>query len=231
MGYLPGFLPGRARKEVKAMAYQIRVVPSELRAAANQQREILSELRESVATLDSLRAQLDEAWDGQSGAAAVQLLIELRNGLKSVTENGIEDSAKSLVHVANCFESIDENGAMPPVMPRPDLNEILKMPDFNGFASAILGAIQNLRIIPEQVYQVSKQCDLQANKVQEKATQYMGLSRGLAESWEGKAYDRYIDMAEQIYVGLNHIAQAITEYSQKIYNAAKYIEQVDNSLM
>lgn len=213
------------------MAYQIRVVPSELRAAANQQREVLSELRESVATLDSLRAQLDEAWDGQSGAAAVRLMLDLRRFLKEIAEGAVEDSAKSLDHVANCFESIDENGVMPPVMPRPDLDEILKTPDYNGFASAILGVIQNLRIIPEQVYQVSKQCDAQANKVQEQATQYMGISRGLAESWEGKAYDRYIDMAEQVYVGLNHIAQAITEYSQKIHNVAKYIEQVDNSLL
>lgn len=204
---------------------QIRIVPDALRNAAGAQRNIINQIMDDASKLKNIVNQLNEAWEGASGAQAQNALEEIRVGIKKILD-GAEKSVSKISIVADAFERIDD-GEMELIAPMKKFTPgVVPMPIGPGFALSMPGMV---RIDPDRVRDLAEQCKVISISISDKAAQLDDSIRDLAMNWEGKSYMKYEEETREIIRALRMIEESMNEFASKSMLAANRYEEIDSS--
>lgn len=218
------------------MGFQIRVTPDALRAAAEQVRTIAAATTGAVDSGSSIAVALSDAWEGKGGEAMISQLEELRVSATKVAD-GATESASVLEQVATAFENADRGEGAP------ILNLISVVPNHRAFTLVGPGVVGPgafrpwqivgggmVRIVPERVRELAVQCRNLAGTYEDAAGSLRSVVNGLANDWEGNAYNRFADSCNELLASYSGVQAALIAIADSMSEAADRYEDLDNSL-
>lgn len=208
------------------MAGQIRITPDALYAAAQRNHTVAETIVETTEHFSALLSQLNAAWDGSASIPVLNAMEDLRSMTKNIADGTFKASDK-LREVASAFESCDEGGGFRGVAGiLADIGQII-LPGFSPFPPMIQDSI---RIVPDEVRAVASECKQIAARFANTASELRGMVSELADSWEGRSYDRFAEQTYDLAEGFIRLADATDEYAERISRMATLYEQLDASL-
>lgn len=214
------------------MAYQIRISPNALRASAERALTVTAAVDDATAVISQLVTELNAAWDGGASQQALEDLRRIRENIADIGQ-GTNGTAQKLKEVAEVFEKLDDAIAGPVAVPmHPQIinmvGAIMKKPiwidQLNWFVA------NTLRIVPDEVRQVSVKCRQVSDELQGTAMQLSEMVDNLAGEWEGKSYNRFASDTKEMVAGFKRSAESLEAFANTIAKAADRYEALDNSL-
>lgn len=211
------------------MALQIRVTPDALRAAAEQVRGIATTTVDAVDTGSGIAIALYDAWEGKGGEAMVSQLEDLRAGATKLAD-GVAESASALVQVAAAFENADRGEGTPVLFSVSVFKPAITPIGPGGVLPWQVSGGGLIRIVPERVRELAVQCRNLAGTYENAAGSLRSVINGLANDWEGNAYNRFVDGCTNILDSYSGVQSALITIADSMSEAADRYEDIDNSL-
>lgn len=206
------------------MSLQIRISSDALRSAAERQRVIQAGLDETTDTLGTQISQLRQAWEGNAGLQAAEILEELKKHAVKLLDATAYGASK-LTGFCEMFEAIDKGEQISAFVSKFDVLHIVGCPRPTLFPFYLPG---NVRIVPEELRVVATQCSTIAATYTEKADELRDLLNKLQNEWEGNAFNKYSEETLDLIAEFTKMADAIMEFADRIRTAALRYEEIDN---
>ncbi len=214
------------------MAFQIRVAPAALHGVAGNINNLADRMGDCGQQLRAAAAQLSNAWEGVGGSSAVQSLETIASSVTGC-KDPIQAAADKLNSVANAFEALDSGTSVPVVVPFFEQIESLLTvvrSSLPGTWDLIQFLSPTVRIVPEEVQAVAARCESIADEMRDIAKTLSSSVNSLGSSWEGKAYEKFMEGATAMILGLNNPAVSLDRFAETTRAAAIRYVELDESL-
>lgn len=203
---------------------QIRISLEVIRSAAARHQEVQSTVNEASERIEMMLSRLNDAWDGGASQQALGQLQELRDSINEIGE-GTGRNANWLDSIANAFEQLD--AGVPLAVSRWMDTRLLKT---IALEEMLLRLVGNLRIIPDEVREVADEGRHVSAMLKEAAHNLRAQLDELANSWEGRSYNRFADESRMLIDSFEGVSEQMENYARRLNIAADRYEELDNSL-
>lgn len=205
------------------MAYQILICPDALRDAASKLRSVNLTAPDE---LTAASAELQDCWEGAGAMSCVDALREMAKICQELEEEALTAS-EQISQNADSFEALDNGAQGLPIRIAP-----LRMLN----AAAVAGKLFDfaptgqIRVVPESVRAVAARCKAAADNIRDFGSNYNSVVNSLGSSWQGNAYSKFAEGAEELYNATKTIAEATDNLVEKLRYAAERYEEADQSV-
>lgn len=208
------------------MAYQIRFNSDATSVAVNKYDTIKERLENIYARMTNVENELDHAWDGAASEEAVREIREISNAVKGCA-HAASQGMIALKSAMQMFSSVSIIGGT--VAYGEDLasrfitvGARLRIPEIRFRSN------KEIRINPQQVIALAHSYRTAAEEVEDIAQFHRSLLDGLQESWEGNAYQQFLDSFQNLDRMLMQIHDAAIGLSKEMVTIAERYQAIDN---